>query len=103
MLKILFIFITLTLTGFITIWFKKDPGTISIIWHGWLIESSIPIISTLILLLFSIILLLFYVSKRIIFFPKSLHKSLNNRRKIKADTAIIKGFAAKNMGEIRLA
>ena len=103
MLKILFIFITLTLTGFITIWFKKDPGTISIIWQGWLIESSIPIISTLILLLFSIILLLFFVSKRIIFFPKSLNKSLNNRRKIKADTAIIKGFAAKNMGEIRLA
>ena len=103
MLKILFIFITLTLTGFITIWFKKDPGTISIIWQGWLIESSIPIISTLILLLFSIILLLFFISKRIIFFPKSLHKSLNNRRKIKADAAIIKGFAAKNMGEIRLA
>ena len=103
MLKILFIFITLTLTGFITIWFKKDPGTISIIWHGWLIEASIPIISTLILLLFSIILLLFFISKRIIFFPESLHKSLNNRKKIKADAAIIKGFAAKNMGEIRLA
>ena len=103
MLKILFIFIILTLTGFITIWFKKDPGIISIVWQGWLIESSIPIISTLILLLFSTIFTLFFFVKKIIFLPKSLYNNRNNRRRLKSDTSIIKAFAAKNMGEIELA
>ncbi|MDB9761552.1 hypothetical protein OAC06_01930 [Alphaproteobacteria bacterium] len=103
MLKILFIFITLTLTGFITIWFKNDPGIISIVWQGWLIEASIPIISILILLLFFIILILYFFIKKILFFPKSLHTNHTNRRRLKADTAIIKAFAAKYMGEIELA
>ena len=103
MLKILLIFITFTLTGFITIWFKNDPGVISIVWQGWLIETSIPIISTLILLLFFIVLILYYFIKKIIFLPKSLHKNHSNRRRLKADTAIIKAFAAKHMGELELA
>ena len=103
MLKILLIFIILSLTGFITIWFKNDPGVISIIWQGWLIETSIPIISSLILLLFSTILILFFFVKKVIFFPRSLYISRNNSRRVRADTAIIKAFAAKNMGEIGLA
>jgi len=103
MFKILLVFLLLTITGFITIWLKEDPGIISIEWHGWLIESSIPIICTLILLLVSILLILFFFIKRIIFLPRTLHKGLNNRKKIKADSAIIKAFAAKYMGELDLA
>ena len=103
MLRILVIFMLLTLTGFITIWIKKDPGNISIKWQGWLIEASLPITVTLILLFFVIILLAYFVLKKIISIPKSVKNNYNNNKKIKADKAIIKAFSAKYMGEVELA
>ena len=103
MLRILLIFILLTLTGFITIWIKKDPGNISIEWQGWLIEASLPITVSLILLLFVIILLAYFILKKIISIPKSVKNNYNNNKKIKADKAIIKAFSAKYMGEAELA
>ena len=44
MLKILSLFIILSITGYITIWIKKHPGEIAIEWQGWLIETSVPVI-----------------------------------------------------------
>ena len=52
MLRILLIFMLLTLTGLITIWIKKDPGNISISRQGRPIEAPLPITVSLILLLF---------------------------------------------------
>ena len=56
MIRILFIFIILTLTGFITIWLKKNPGNIAIEWQGWLLETSVPIIIALTLFLFFLVI-----------------------------------------------
>ncbi|MBT3938302.1 MAG: hypothetical protein HOF44_01180, partial [Pelagibacterales bacterium] len=103
MLRILVIFMLLTLTGFITIWIKKDPGNISIEWQGWLIEASLPITVALILLFFTIILAAYFILRKIISIPKSVKNNYNNNKKIKADKAIIKAFSAKYMGEAELA
>ena len=103
MIRILFIFIILTLTGFITIWLKKNPGNIAIEWQGWLLETSVPIIIALTLFLFFLVIVCYFLIKKIISIPQSVQNRYKKNKKSKADTAIIKAFSAKYMGEIELA
>lgn len=103
MIKVLLIFILLSLTGFMTLWLKEDPGNIDIVWKGWMIETTVPIIIGLIIILFFSLLLIYLLSKKIISIPKSFKKIYKNNRNKKAHSALIKGFSAKYMGEIELA
>ena len=103
MIKVFLIFIFLSLTGFITIWLKQDPGNIDIEWQGWIIETSVPIIIALIGLLLFLIILSYLIIKKITSIPKTIKKSYKKNKNDKANSAIIKSFAAKYMGEIELA
>lgn len=103
MFKILSLFIILSITGYITIWIKKHPGEIAIEWQGWLIETSVPVIVSITLLLFLTLVITYWLFKKIFSIPKSIQKNYKKKRTIKANKTIIKALSAKNMGEMELA
>ena len=83
MIRILFLFIILTLTGFITIWLKKDPGNIAIEWQGWILETSVPIIIALTLFLFFLVIVCYLFIKKIISIPQSVQSRYKKNKKSK--------------------
>ena len=103
MLKILSLFIILSITGYITIWIKNHPGEITIEWQGWLIETSVPVIISITLVLFLTLVSTYWLFKKIFSIPKSIQRNYKNKRTKKANKTIIKALSAKNMGEIELA
>jgi HemY protein len=88
MIKVFLIFIFLSLTGFITIWLKQDPGNIDIEWQGWIIETSVPIIIVLIGLLLLLIILSYLIIKKITSIPKTIKKNYKNNKNDKANSAL---------------
>lgn len=70
MLKVISLFIILSITGFITIWIKNNPGLIAIEWQGWLIETSVAIILCATVVLFIAIILTYWLLKKYSLFLK---------------------------------
>ena len=103
MLKIISLFFILTITGFITIWIKNDPGIIAIEWQGWLIETSVAIIICSSLLLFISIVIIYIFLKKIFSIPKNIQNNYKINKTDKANKTIIQALSAKNMGELELA
>lgn len=103
MFKILSLFIILSITGYITIWIKKHPGEIAIEWQGWLIETSVPVIVSITILLFLTLIIIYWLSKKIFSIPKFIHKKYKIKKTKKANTTIIRALSAKSMGEMELA
>jgi HemY protein len=103
MLKIFSLFIILSVVGYVTIWVKKDPGAIAIEWHGWLIETSVPIIISITVLLFLSSIFIYWIFKKVFSIPKTIKVNYKTKKTNKAKNIIIKAFSAKSMGEIELA
>jgi HemY protein len=103
MFRILLIFIILSITGYITIWLKNDPGSIAIEWQGWLIQTSVPIILTITLILLLSLIIFYLILKKIFFLPKTIRVNYKQKKTDKAEKNIIKAFSAKSMGELELA
>ena len=103
MLKVISLFIILSITGFITIWIKNNPGLIAIEWQGWLIETSVAIILCATVVLFIAIILNYWLLKKIFSIPKAIQNNYKINKTDKANKTIIKALSAKNMGEIELA
>src|SRR6056300_423899 len=103
MLKVISLFIILSITGFITIWIKNNPGLIAIEWQGWLIETSVAIILCATVVLFIAIILTYWLLKKIFSIPKAIQNNYKINKTDKANKTIIKALSAKNMGEIELA
>ena len=103
MIKVLYLFIILSITGFITIWIKKDPGLIAVEWHGWLIETSAAVIISIILILFLTLGIIYKILKNVFSIPQTIQKKYRTNKIDIANKNIIKALSAKNMGEMELA
>ena len=103
MIKVIYLFIILSLTGFITIWIKNDPGLIAIEWQGWLIETSAAIIISIIIIIFLTIVIIYKLLAKIFSIPKNIQKTFKENKTNRANKTIIKALSAKNMGEMELA
>ena len=103
MIKVIYLFIILSLTGFITIWIKNDPGLIAIEWQGWLIETSAAIIISIIIIIFLTIVFIYKILAKIFSIPKNIQKTFRENKSNRANKTIIKALSAKNMGEMELA
>ena len=100
MFKILIIFFISSVIGFFTIWLKNEPGNINIVWYGWQIESTVPVLAIILILVFLIISLVFIFLKKMYFLPKTIKSNIYKNKNKKAMNAIINAFSAKNMEEI---
>ena len=103
MFKIVIIFLLASILGFLTIWLKKEPGVISIEWHGWLIETTLPILFLCSISIFLFFTFIFILSKRIYILPKKIKDEFIKNKNKNAMISITNAFSAKSMGEIELA
>ena len=103
MFKFFIFFILFSILGFLTIWLKKEPGNISIEWHGWLLETSIPILIIGSITIFLLVTFIYIAIKRLFYLPKNIHKTITRNKINKATIALNNAFSAKSMNEIELA
>ena len=89
MIKVIYLFIILSLTGFITIWIKNDPGLIAIEWQGWLIETSAAIIISIIIIIFLTIVIIYKLLAKIFSIPKNIQKTFIENKTNRANKTII--------------
>ncbi len=103
MFKIIIIFLLASVIGFLTIWLKKEPGIIAIEWHGWLIETSLPVLFLCSISIFLFCTFIFVFLKRIYILPKKIKDEFVKNKNKNAMISITNAFSAKSMGEIELA
>ena len=95
MIKVIYLFIILSLTGFITIWIKNDPGLIAIEWQGWLIETSAAIIISIIIIIFLTIVIIYKLLAKIFLYLKIFKKHLKKIKQIELIKQLLKLYPQK--------
>ena len=103
MIKLIFIFIALVVTGYTAAFLKDEPGQIIIEWYGWFIESSV---AAIILITFTTIIVVFYIFKllySLVKMPKNIKKKVIGSRNKRGMSALYSGLSAVAMNEKDLA
>ena len=103
MIKLIFLFITLIVTGYTAAFLKDEPGQIIIEWYGWFIESSV---AAIILITLATIIILFYFFKlmySLIKMPNNIKNKVIGNRNKRGMSALYSGLSAVAMNEKDLA
>ena len=103
MIKLFFLFLALSITGYIASFLSNNPGEIIIEWYGWLIKSSVSVI---ILITLISIIFIFYLIKAIVNLfkiPKRIKNKLIANKQKKGVSALHSGISALIMNEKDLA
>ena len=103
MIKLIFIFIALVVTGYTAAFLKDEPGQIIIEWYGWFIESSV---AAIILIIFTTIIVVFYIFRllySLVKMPKNFKKKVIESRNKRGMSALYSGLSAVAMNEKDLA
>jgi len=82
LIKLFFLFLALSITGYIASFLSNNPGEIIIEWYGWLIKSSVSVI---ILITLISIIFIFYLIKAIVNLFKIPKRIKNNFPRYKFD------------------
>ena len=94
MIRLFFLFLALSITGYIASFLSNNPGEIIIEWYGWLIKSSVSVI--IFITLISIIFI-FYLIKAIVNLfkiPKRIKNKLIANKQKKGVSALHSGISA---------
>lgn len=98
---ILFAFVILVAVG--AAWLADHPGSIALAWAGWRIETSIPVLVLLLLLLMGASALVYRLWLWLIGSPGRIGSALRGNRKEKGYKALTEGMAAIAAGEAQVA
>ena len=85
------------------VWLANDPGSVSMTWRGWQIETSVGVLATAILVAVLVILL---IAKLIAFLSGRLHAFTSARRERRFKRGLVSlgdGFAAAQAGNAQTA
>ena len=103
MIKLFFLFLALSITGYIAVFLRNNPGEINIEWYGWLIQSSVSVI--IFITLISIVFI-FYLIKAIVNLfkiPKRIKNKFIAKKQKEGVSALHYGISALIMNEKDLA
>ncbi len=98
MIRVLFIFALLLVSGWLGVQLSKDPGYVLIAMNHWTIESTLVIAIVGILVVFFLLYLFFRLSLKIIHFPSRFKAWLKRRRIKKARAMTRKGLIEYSEG-----
>ncbi|MDF1733469.1 MAG: heme biosynthesis HemY N-terminal domain-containing protein [Minwuia sp.] len=98
---ILFAFVILVAVG--AAWLADHPGSIALAWAGWRIETSIPVLVLLLLVLMGASALIYRLWLWLVGSPGRIGSALRGNRKEKGYKALTEGMAAIAAGEAQVA
>lgn len=101
MIRVLGFLVAIALIGFGIGWLADRPGSFTMVWQGWQIETSVPVALLGVALLAGAIIALFWFVRTIIGVPDAMKGFMRGRRRQRGMTAIAHGLMAVGIGDGR--
>lgn len=99
MIRVLGFLIAIALLGFGIGWLADRPGSFTLVWQGWQIETSVPVALLGIALLAAAVVFLFWLVRTIVGVPDAISHFMQGRRRQRGMTAIAHGLMAVGIGD----
>ncbi|BCJ89516.1 membrane protein [Terrihabitans soli] len=103
MIRILGFLVGIALLGFGIGWLADRPGSFTLVWQGWQIETSVPVALLGIVLLAAAVIVLFWFVRTIVGVPDAITDFFRGRRRQRGMTAVAHGLMAVGIGDGRAA
>lgn len=85
------------------VWFAERPGDVTLVWQGWRVDTSVPILLLAILVVVAIIWAILRVLRGIGAIPGVVRESVREKRRKRGLVALGSGYAAVAAGDARKA
>jgi HemY protein len=103
LIRILSFLVAIALIGFGIGWLADRPGSFTLVWQGWQIETSVPVALLGVALLAAALIFLFWFVRTIVGVPDAITGFMRGRRRQRGMTAIAHGLMAVGIGDGRSA
>ena len=103
MIRILVYFAVVFAVAVGAAWLADRPGTVTIDWQGWRLDTSVMVAAVALLALLAATLVVWGVLRGIVRAPSLFRRFLGRRRENKGHTALSRGLVAVGAGDARLA
>ena len=103
MIRGLWIFAQLTVLVLAAVWLADQKGAVSILWRGWLIETSVGVLAPIVLLISVVIVLLWRLWRGLRGTPHAISRFRLRRRRDSGRVAMIRSLSAIAAGDGTLA
>jgi HemY protein len=103
LIRILSFLVAIALLGFGIGWLADRPGSFTLVWQGWQIETSVPVALLGIALLAAAVVFLFWIVRTVVGVPDAITHFMRGRRRQRGMTAIAHGLMAVGIGDGRSA
>jgi HemY protein len=103
LIRVLGFLVAIALIGFGIGWMADRPGSFTLVWQGWQIETSVPVALLGVALLAGAIIALFWFVRTVVGVPDAINDFMRGRRRQRGMTAIAHGLMAVGIGDGRSA
>jgi len=103
MIRGLWFFAQLTVLVLAAVWLADQKGAVSILWRGWLIETSVGVLAPIVLLISVVIVLLWRLWRGLRGTPHAISRFRLRRRRDSGRVAMIRSLSAIAAGDGTLA
>ncbi|GEO85726.1 MULTISPECIES: heme biosynthesis protein HemY [Alphaproteobacteria] len=103
MLRILFFILTILILGFGFAWLADRPGSLSILWQGQLIEMSLMVAASIVLMIVATVMILWWFIRVLWTSPHSARRYFRARTRDRGYQALSTGLIAAGAGNAALA
>ncbi len=103
MIRILLFLAAIALAGFGIGWLIERPGSFTLVWQGWQIETSVPVALLSIVLLAAAVILVWWFVRTVFGIPDALSGFVRGRRRRRGMNAVAHGLMAVGIGDGRAA
>jgi HemY protein len=103
LIRILVFLAGIALLGFGVGWLAERPGSLTMVWQGWQIETSAPVALGAIVLLTAALIFAWWFFRTIVGIPDAVSDFFRGRRRRRGMTAVAHGLMAVGIGDGRAA
>src|SRR5262245_4029854 len=99
MLRIIGFLVLLAAIALGTAWIADQGGGISLLWHGWLVQTSVPVFVLAAVVVIVLAIVVWSILRAIWKTPARLRHRREERRRIRGRDAITRGLIAIGTGD----
>jgi HemY protein len=99
MIRGLWFFLQLAVLVVAAVWLAEQPGSVSIEWRGWLLETSAGALIAFVIMLALALVLLWRVWRGLSATPQLIHRFRRRRKRARGSAALVRSLSAIASGE----
>jgi len=99
MIRGLWFFLQLAVLVVVAVLLAEQPGSVSIEWHGWLVETSAGMLIAFVVILATVLLLLWRIWRGLTATPHMIGRYRRRRKRAQGSAALVRSLSAIASGE----